>query len=603
MVAHTLDELQIKIVGKRLFKFIDPIVDYPGFLAAGGTTTQWLEASECYERGILPLRARQISQNNVLENSIELESGKYAQYQVKEYVDVKNRDPGLWNLVGNGKSYPTIFEGDVVVRPGCGFMWRDEGMGCLRVEAHEGHYAKLKLISNKCMRPQCPVDYEFWAAREAGRIEERFRRVPKLSNVNDITAEARTQMGVPIHVVISVPECDAGLMDLVTLEVKRRRGRRPGKFDPSRDELVKVNHFEKLRQMVNKIAEKVGFLGGCVIFHPFANDNLGEEDPGIKISINQKTGKIDLDELKAYIERINFRNAKPGEDVKQTRIWFIRPHFHLIGYGWIKNVEYVSRKTGYVIRNLGVRDSVFMTALYQLSHAGYKYGHHTVSWIGCMSTRLYCELDPTPELPVMPLRCPECDAKMYPIHWVGSKNSSVLDEYKEGMRSVPAQADLENLSFDDEECKSLSPAEYEIYLESLVWGRWEKVPAVWIYRDERGFLGSADMRLLPDLSFDDEECKSLPPAEYEAYLDSLMWGRSDYVPYYVPYPRRILVEYRNFLGFLRWAYSDSGSLVPDVFRGGYWMSGLRNRSVKPTDEEKEWEKGVIVKQIELEVSR
>ena len=177
-----------------------------------------------------------------------------------------------------------------------------------------------------------------------------------------------------------------------------------------------------------------------MIFHPFANDDVGDEDSeSVKIMIDQDSGQIDVGELKAYIERINFRKAEPGEPAKQSRIWFIRPHFHLIGYGWIENTQQVYEKTGYVCKNLGVRESVFMTALYQLSHAGYKYGHHTVSWMGVMSNRLYCELNPTPELPLAPLKCPECESEMKPVRWVGEGISPLSGENDEGIYFVNAE--------------------------------------------------------------------------------------------------------------------------------------------------------------------
>ena len=457
MVAHTLDALQMKILGKKLFKFIDPIVDYPGFLAAGGSTVQWQEASECYEKGILPRSTRQVTRN-VLEKSFDLISEKYPQYQVKEYVDVRNRDPRLWGLVGNGDSYPSVYKGGVLVRPGCGWMYRDEGMGCLNVEAHEGNMGKVKLITNKCWRPQCPVDYKFWAVREAGRIEDRFRRVPKKDGAIFDPEGKVKHLGVPIHVTISVPEKDAGLMDLVTLEVKKKVGRprkntNQMKFEGSDGissiqdeiqyyadtELVKAIQFKKLKAKVAKIAKMVGFKAGCMVFHPFANKGLDEKDvEGVKINYDSASGNFDYNGLKAYMDRVNGSRVALGEPQKESKMWFIRPHFHLIGYGWIDYdlTPVIEADTGYVVKKIGVCDSVFNTALYQLSHAGYKEGHHTVSWVGEMSNRTYKKLNPLPELPLAPAKCPECGDDLKAVEWVGEGESPLSDKNEERIYMV-----------------------------------------------------------------------------------------------------------------------------------------------------------------------
>ena len=382
--------------------------------------------------GIPPRYARQVSgERSSIEKSIELESGKYANYSVKQYVDVKRRDLFAWNLVGNGDSYPTTYNADGSVnRAGCGFMYKDEGLGCLNSEGHDSNMGYVKLITHKCMRPQCPTDYEYWAAREASRIEDKFRRVPKLIGQPE-TAEGRTQIGVPIHLVISVPEKDAYLMDLNTLEVKRSRGRHAcNEIDQT--EFTLINHYKKLTKKAQNIAKKVGFKGGCMIFHPFANDKLDENDEMAEsFTVDPLSGEFDVKKLKAYFRKIN-GEISSGDPKNELRLWYIRPHFHLIGYGWIENTQQVYNKTGYVVKNLKARDSVFMTALYQLSHAGYREGQHTVTWIGCMSNRKYCELDPTPELPkTMPV-CPECHKELKPVRWVGEGISELDSETSEG---------------------------------------------------------------------------------------------------------------------------------------------------------------------------
>lgn len=422
------DHAYSTINNEELFAFFDKC-DYKSFIGHGGTDELWKKALDPSRSGILPPSAKYSS--NSIEKSNEAKHGKYAQYSTKTYVDVKRRDPHVWNLVGNGEAYSTIYNEDgSVQREGCGFLYKDEGLGCLNVTQHEGGYARVKLISYKCMRPQCPIDYEFWCAREAWRISERFRRVPKLKNEPD-TAEGRTKMGVPIHLVVSVPECDAELMDLVTLELKKVNQHGSN----GQSELVKTNHYRKLKKKARKVAEMTGFKGGCMIFHPFANDALTEEGGELpEIVIDPHSGEFDYKALKAYFDKKRAQIEAKGliSVENELKLWYIRPHFHLIGYGWIDNVEEAYSKTGYVVKNLGVRDSVFMTALYQLSHAGYREGQHTISWIGCMSNRTYCELDPLPETEFTPPVCPECGNELKPVHWVGEGESNLSHVSEEG---------------------------------------------------------------------------------------------------------------------------------------------------------------------------
>ena len=422
-----------RILKGKLYKLFDQ-GDYQGFIAyKGGSSELWRDACNA---GILPLSAPSIP-NSSIEKSMIADSLKYTQYEVKTYVDIKHRDRHTWNLVGNGDSYPTIYNADgSVLREGCGFLYKNEGLGCLNVDQHEHGLAKIKLIAYKCMRPQCPVDYEFWAAREASRIEVRFMRIPKLKGEKHC-AESKTKLGKPIHVVVSVPEFEAELMDLVELRYKKVNQHAVTK------QFVKVNMYKKMKKKAAKIAKLAGFRGGCMIFHPFANDYITEEADGTlpEIKVDPYSGNFDYKALKAYFASKQAQIAQKGlvSVENELKLWYIRPHFHLIGYGWIENVEALYAKYGYVVKNLGVRDSVFMTALYQLSHAGYREGQHTVSWIGCMSNNQYVKLDPEPEPEREDPVCPECGEVLMPVRWVG-EGPNVLDEVtEEGMYSTPVE--------------------------------------------------------------------------------------------------------------------------------------------------------------------
>lgn len=137
----------------------------------------------------------------------------------------------------------------------------------------------------------------------------------------------------------------------------------------------------ELRRLSYKIAKNVRFLGGSCIFHPF-------------------------------------------RQVESTKKWFFSPHFHAIGYGWIQGVKENYERTGWIVKNAGVRKSVGATALYQLSHAGIHKHHHTVTWFGNLA---YNKLRVVPEV-VEEECCPLCKGKLFKIIWVGDGECPIPDE-------------------------------------------------------------------------------------------------------------------------------------------------------------------------------
>jgi len=376
------------------------------------SVTKILDVWDYYWRtGILPSSPSMGSSPvSYIEKSIHIN------YAEKRFVDVKRRSLNVWNLVGNGGAYVSVYGLDgELLRAGCGHLWKDEGLGCLHVEDHADGKALVKLIANSCMRPQCPVCYEKWAGREALRIDERFRRVPKLPDNRRSRAEDYTAWGVPIHVIVSVPEVDADLMDVRELVAK------DGKF-------VIDSGFAKLKAKAVKIAKKVGFKGGCAIFHPFSNDEIDEAESEVKISVDPHSGEFDFKALKEYFARQN----------KDIKLWYVRPHFHLIGYGNIDGLKVAQnyRKTGWIVKNLGVRDSVVSTALYQLSHAGYREGQHTVFWVGFMSNRLFKSCNPYPPDVLRVRTCRYCERELVYVKWVGSGLSPLDSVRLEGEYKV-----------------------------------------------------------------------------------------------------------------------------------------------------------------------
>jgi len=146
-----------------------------------------------------------------------------------------------------------------------------------------------------------------------------------------------------------------------------------------------------LRKKAYEMALRCGFIGGSCIFHPFRSD---KEDLGLENSPN-------------FVGR-----------------WYVSPHFHMIGYGWIHGTAENYEVSGWVVKNAGVRKSVVATAQYQLSHAGVNGKSHTVTWFGRLSynkLRLSRE-DKSEDL------CPLCGAPLVWLRWVGEGEPPLPDE-------------------------------------------------------------------------------------------------------------------------------------------------------------------------------
>lgn len=133
-----------------------------------------------------------------------------------------------------------------------------------------------------------------------------------------------------------------------------------------------------LRKKAQKYVKKVGFWGGSCIFHPFRQQ-------------------------------------------KGSGIWYFSPHFHFIGVGWIlgDKVKNLYTRSGWIVKNVKVRQTIFGTAFYQLTHAGVWYGKSrkcSTTWFGCMS---YNKMLMDPLSYGRDKRCPYCGEKIVTLLWIG----------------------------------------------------------------------------------------------------------------------------------------------------------------------------------------
>ena len=128
-----------------------------------------------------------------------------------------------------------------------------------------------------------------------------------------------------------------------------------------------------MRKEVYQILKNLNAQGGLLIVHPFREDHKQETLSG------------------------------------KTR-WYPSVHFHVVGFGWL-NYGLVAenyRKSGWIVKDKGIRETNYGTVRYLLTHAGVKKGFHTVVWFGKLS---YSNLS-MPKYESEFLNCPYCSEKM-----------------------------------------------------------------------------------------------------------------------------------------------------------------------------------------------
>lgn len=165
--------------------------------------------------------------------------------------------------------------------------------------------------------------------------------------------------------------------------------------------------FEKLKAQAIKLLKVSGFIGGSLIFHPW---------------------RLKCSRCGGSLERDTAAHKICVDCGSSFSVWVFSPHFHALGYGWIKRTDFIYDNHGWVIRNLGVRKSVSGTALYQLSHAGFSKKKHSVVWFGALAyNKMRC-----PKLPKEEHLCPVCKEKMVAAKLKDPYMKTSFSKYKDG---------------------------------------------------------------------------------------------------------------------------------------------------------------------------
>jgi len=129
----------------------------------------------------------------------------------------------------------------------------------------------------------------------------------------------------------------------------------------------------ELRKEVYQILKNLNAQGGLLIVHPFREEHEQETLSG------------------------------------KTR-WYPSIHFHVVGFGWLNYGLVVENyhKSGWIVKDKGIRETNYGTVRYLLTHAGVKKGFHTVTWFGKLS---YSNLS-MPKYDNVSQLCPYCSEKV-----------------------------------------------------------------------------------------------------------------------------------------------------------------------------------------------
>jgi hypothetical protein len=283
-----------------------------------------------------------------------------------------------WFLPGHGSAYSS-----------CG---KFKTVGCNNVSEHPEGKVFGRYYKASCMRKSCPECFEGWSAGEAERSLIRLTVYMWGENhVSTVYKNAKKHtMGMRSEFFHTELVC--GLEDWLK-KAKLKPIHVVLSPDPKTDFSKKM--FEKLRCKAYKVAKKSGLFGGIMVFHPY---------------------RLHCKKCDVAIPDYNKKCSKcQGEDFQ----WVKSPHFHVVGFGWIKPVF---KETGWVVRNLGVRRSVFWTLQYLLSHAGVFVDpepgfkpktFHTSTWFGKLSYNKLKSLDLQAPKP----SCPYCGAVLMPMEF------------------------------------------------------------------------------------------------------------------------------------------------------------------------------------------
>jgi len=217
-------------------------------------------------------------------------------------------------------------------RETCG-MWNTKG--CDNVWGHPENKVFVRRSKRSCFRSCCEYCWlEKWLARESHRATQR------IENYGEVFKHLQFARNPTVFKMGKRGK----ITKTVSIPAMQRKHLKPIHVIVSPSWKDKFMRFDLLKEKARNLMEQAGMEGGLMIYHPFAFD--------------KKSGQ-----------------------------WVKRPHFHVVGFGWVVNTKKISDSDGWVIKNKGLRNSLHSTIYYQLSHAGVSDEVHSITWFGSLGYR------------------------------------------------------------------------------------------------------------------------------------------------------------------------------------------------------------------------
>ena len=272
-------------------------------------------------------------------------------------------------------------------------QWTVTGRGTLRHPTYASrvtacgtdttHYAHATM--RHCARPSCPACAHYHISKDTPDQSQKIYAKSK-----DLKHTEGWRAGYLQHITVSVPE-NLYYMALTP------------------------DGFTKLKKWAIKYAQSVGVKGGYMVFHPFRQNGINDDD-----ILPEDYTPTETNDLNKHSARFS-------------------PHFHIVGFGFITGTEKLFNQTGWIIKALRVGDKKITSVpeisgvlSYLKSHAGiidekspYQPSRYQSGvWFGVLApnqfplvgfVRMY-----TPQI------CPECGAPLKAHHVHGPNGDTSL---------------------------------------------------------------------------------------------------------------------------------------------------------------------------------
>ena len=342
------------------------------------------------------------------------------QYVTGKVVDASTLNQNFWQLPGYGDK----------THADCGKVWNGEYFICFEVGKHNllgvsnvkrgkefaevntiGK-ASVKLLACTCNHLSCPVCYPSTISRMTQRAVAHLMRMPADNGFipTNLTKRSLKNKIVTQHDDVIPPKRMLKPEDTTIYGKYKHVVVSPSEKDK---QLIKTDSgYRELTKKMIKLLRKVGYVGSLYIPHPF--------------KVKRKQG-VDLSMVTENTDSVTMYQYAHYNNRECTVSWDL--HFHNIALGELNKqaVKEMYEETGWIIKELDERETVYGTIFYQLTHAGYHKRFDTVNYWGVLSRKSRVLFEEEEKEVSLGPEC-ACGSIMKPYIWVGEGDPVLKDE-------------------------------------------------------------------------------------------------------------------------------------------------------------------------------